>query len=578
MIWLLPALALGADLSGRLVDDTTGDPIANASVEAWDPRLRGVSLTTGPDGTFSLSLETSGPWRLRAVPRYDDPHVWRMADGTADFCESTPIWLDSAVDVGDIPLPVGRSITGIVHDETGLPLPGATVWAVPTVDSTNFDRPAITDAAGAFEVVGLDTRSAGADWTLEFSADGWPEQYLGGGYDDAAARVVDLSSDTANVGEVDLLPGIVVGGTVWGPDGPVESGRVNAYATSQVVTVEVAADGTYEASGLPPGEVITWANSPGLAQTYFPDADRPTEVVPVLEEGAVVDDLDLFLPEQAIFEFELVDAETSAPIPGVGGLLYNDGRTVGLGNSADDDGILRIDRLHGGDWSLYVWGADEGYADDWIRESDGSEAFFAIDEGETTRVVLPLERSARVAGRVVDDDGAPVDGIAIAAIRDDGSGLATTTAPDGTFILGGIGAGGWTLSAEYSALCPGDPGYVAMYWPGTPNSDWSRTLTLDVGEQRTDLVFTVPVDTDLDDMADAWEETHGLDPSDPDDAYEDPDGDTYVNLDEYRMGTDPFDGTPVVEECGCSTSERRSPSWPWLVGLLLGLPLARRRP
>jgi len=167
---------------------------------------------------------------------------------------------------------------------------------------------------------------------------------------------------------------------------------------------------------------------------------------------------------------------------------------------------------------------------------------------------------------VLDEDGNPVDGIAIAATREDLSGLATTTAPDGTFVLGGLRAGDWTFSAEYVAICPGDPGYVPMFWPGTPNPDWSRTIRLEPGEQLVELVFKVPRDADLDEMADDWERSHGLDPTVQADAYEDPDGDAYTNLDEYRMGTDPFDGTPKVEDCGCRVSDT-APHAAWLFAL-----------
>jgi len=49
------------------------------------------------------------------------------------------------------------------------------------------------------------------------------------------------------------------------------------------------------------------------------------------------------------------------------------------------------------------------------------------------------------------------------------------------------------------------------------------------------------VDSDQDGMPDTWEESHGLDPYNPDDARLDLDGDGFSNLEEYRAGTDPRD-------------------------------------
>ena len=53
-------------------------------------------------------------------------------------------------------------------------------------------------------------------------------------------------------------------------------------------------------------------------------------------------------------------------------------------------------------------------------------------------------------------------------------------------------------------------------------------------------------DTDLDGMENWWETYWGLDPLDPSDASENPDGDAYTNLVEFINGTDPFTYTPSL--------------------------------
>ena len=68
-----------------------------------------------------------------------------------------------------------------------------------------------------------------------------------------------------------------------------------------------------------------------------------------------------------------------------------------------------------------------------------------------------------------------------------------------------------------------------------------------------------PTDADGDGLPDWWETLYGLDPDDPADAAEDPDGDGLTNLEEYRAGTDPLspdtdgDGLPDAWETAHGT-------------------------
>ena len=53
-------------------------------------------------------------------------------------------------------------------------------------------------------------------------------------------------------------------------------------------------------------------------------------------------------------------------------------------------------------------------------------------------------------------------------------------------------------------------------------------------------------DTDGDGIPDAWESANGLNPDDPADAAQDPDGDGFTSLQEYHAGTSPTNGTSAL--------------------------------
>jgi hypothetical protein len=583
--WLisLASPALAGSIAGAVLDDG-GDPVAGATIAAINPWFSATRTTTGIDGSYRLTGLAAGEYRVAAVPTAGDPRLVRYHPSDRSYCDglSVRLYEDTARTGVDLTLPRGASIQGQLLDLDGLPLDGAGVTAVPVGDIP-AQRTATTDEEGWFHIRGLDVADGGdKEWRIKAAVSGWPVQWLGQQYDEADGTIFTVGKrGTTQIGGHALLDGILVSGQVSDAEGPVPDATVRVYSSGQLIQSTTDSLGRYSVVGLPPGEVIPWAAAEGRGVTYLPDHDRPMEAL-LVDEGELAEDGDIQMPGEARFSVQLT-APIQADFSEISILLYNDTHTVGRGATADAEGQVTIDQLHGGSYHLFVYAADAGLADTWIRDADGGLVVFTVDD-ETFMppVEVALTRSVRIEGEVIDEEGLPVANAAVLASPPDDSELSVSdnsffTHTDGTgrFTLAGLPTGSWQVRTYVDPRCPSDSGYVPIFWPQRVNPSQWESVDLSPDDNPYSIRFELPQDDDHDQMGDRWEQRHRLDTT-TDDSAGDPDNDGLSNLEEYRTGRDPHvrNGTWVtVNRCGCASAP--GPRLPWLVPLLF-LILRRR--
>jgi len=123
------------------------------------------------------------------------------------------------------------------------------------------------------------------------------------------------------------------------------------------------------------------------------------------------------------------------------------------------------------------------------------------------------------------------------------------------------------------AIPVGTSGSITVTASGGPlNTTLTQTIALTGENVRVEFKPTAGqvVDTDGDGIPDSWEILYGLDPANPADAAQDPDGDGSSNLTEFRRGSNPLlaASTPI------SASGLAAPSFPYTIGSATGGPPA----
>lgn len=588
-VTITPRAGETSEIHGQVVTYPEGDPIPGMSVVTFDVQARYEVFPTDADGRYAATGLRPGFYRIKAWPMDGQNHIGAYYDDTYFYCTGGLVDLrGGAVAEGiDFRLPHGGAIEGTIIDgATGEPMVDVRV-DVQGLDyyNNNLDPTAYTDEDGVFRVVGLDSaiddpetmNPVPGNYELEVTAPGRPVIYYPGVYTPSEAVPVGAIRGQTNIGiDLEIPTGGVISGLVSDQQGlPIEGGIVKAVHRVEPwiqASVSIAPGGIFAVGGLAPGEFTLEVTAGEYGALELDDQVA-------LEEDGIVWGIQLEMEPEATVTGWLMAGDDpiegglvqAVPVEGVSATTWS-----------LEDGSFVMVGLGAGEYYFYVLPGNDLHLPGYVCANslcsstvDATRLILAPGEaGDLGTVDCPP--AATISGQVRQREGdQPLGRIYVTALPDEQglpSMLAVSEEEDGTFFLGGLRPGTYSLSAEPYRYCSGDPGWVTTYSGDARRPETAgRHALAGAGAAAVDL--TLPVDADGDAMSDVWEWLHFLDPA-RDDGLEDPDLDGTVNIDEYLERTDPRDDLGA----GCAVGGHTGTAGAgWIATLTAALWWMRRR-
>jgi protocatechuate 3,4-dioxygenase beta subunit len=338
-----------------------------------------ATATTRPDGSFAVAVTAPAGASVR-LAFAGGPAAPRVLDALLDAAGD---------DAGDVRLPAAAALAGRVTDERGGPVVGATVtlWA-------GGERRAqdATPAQGAPQLT-----TTRPDGTFRFEAAAPESNRLRV----EAPAFATLERQPVRAGALArplvLALGQVLRGTVTLADRrtPAKGALVRFEGRTQTTRwVEVRADGGFLLDGAPrePGALVADAGERGRASL-------------VLGAGAAGEPLAITLAPTATLAGRVVEAESGRPLAGVRLVARGEGASFVARSGADGRYAFR-----GLAPRRYRLAAEDERFVPWTRG-------VSVSAGQAETQDVPLARAATLAGRVVNEDGQPIEGARVTLAR-----------------------------------------------------------------------------------------------------------------------------------------------------------------
>ncbi|MDP6455794.1 MAG: carboxypeptidase regulatory-like domain-containing protein [SAR202 cluster bacterium] len=489
------ALAGGSAISGVVLKDGSGAPVADADVfaESFTPGGGHGGTRTASDGTYSIGGLAAGDYRVFAQAG-DQSLAGEFYNDTPDWEKADPVTLVSGTSTIGInfSLAGGGSISGTIVSANGkatsTPLEGVHVFA--EREQGGGGNGSMTGPDGKFVI---DSLPAGKYRVGVHAPDlGLAHQFYDNQTEWHLADLVDVTSASTTAGiNFALSSGGTISGTVTDSVGnPV--GRVFVHASSYNTGdfgggTNTRDDGTYEIRGLRPGSyrVETWVpDDISLAREFYNDTADWDLATPVnVTKDGTTPDIDFSLATGGAITGKVTVEGTGKAVRGAD--VWAESFDIGGGGSGartDQNGEYTLNGLTGGDYRVMVFVPHGNLAGEIYNNAttwDTATRVTVTNSSTTPAINFELAGGGSITGKVLiggdgKSAGSPVSGADVwAESYNGGGGNGTRTRPDGSYAIDGLAPGDYRV-----AVFAGNQGLTFEFYNGT--SDWDKAEKVEV--------------------------------------------------------------------------------------------------
>jgi hypothetical protein len=430
-------------VSGRVLD-ADGKPVAGTLVQVILPTRSSLDFAQSPlartsrDGRYALAMPPFQPAESAVVAAGGRTH---------SVVRSKPFVVGTASRRIDLTLPRMAAVTLRVVDADGKAIPGASV----AFAASDEVAASLTYGNLLQPIYAARVSRTGATGELAL-------QLLAGTYDFIAAAAGFQTATLTRVAvtrpgpvTMKLQPAFTIRGRVHRNRIGVANVIVWPIVDRDIVDVApvtTAADGRFELAGLPRGK-------------YQLSVTKHEELVNETAEAEAPSTPEIALAPAGMLQARVFDAASGRPLQSFNASVEPADAILASAWAAprldlspgSGDGVFTA-TLPRGAYRIRITAA--GY-------TEGGPFEARVAANETAKLDLPMDHGATIAGRITDDQGAPVAKASVFATPDEtslgedaarGSAGNATTAVDGTYTMSGISRGAVTLSVRAERFVP----------------------------------------------------------------------------------------------------------------------------